>query len=419
MASVNWTNVDFLTDLYRTVLERQYATFNNFRVEDIYRFQVGQNACSIYVDGLKSIYQIIINLSYGTASVSNADGGLWIHPDAEVDGVSNMPFITIADYEAALGGHAPTHKFPKEFIRGPYFPTTQWQDGSPIADGDIARDLSDGLIYKRLGGQWVLSDEKLPQLVTIYKWALLDLGEVVGPWIFEEIQILLNMMKRFARPVKTDSTHINGVSPTMAYYYETYARNGQSRIDNWSSLADAEANADSNWTPVSSGPNKMYTNVRVDFTYQVNTFPTGTPTNFQYSQVTKNLIVSKVALEAGKWLNRTVEFLAKPTVFLPMTDGAGGTDTPNDIWVEGQYKRWDTKSGTGTLISNFSGETSIPSVNECFTSLPPTNVNHSFGNWAGNATRGYTLGQFTTSFINYEVYVVVRLDVEDITLDVT
>lgn len=86
-----------------------------------------------------------------------------------------------------------TRKYPREFANE--YQTT-YTDGSAVANGHRARQLSDLQIYDRVAGAWVLfaANPKGAAPDTITAYGAIQVGDYIGPWIWNEIRNCLNLM---------------------------------------------------------------------------------------------------------------------------------------------------------------------------------------------------------------------------------
>lgn len=91
-----------------------------------------------------------------------------------------------------LGGHTWTRKYPREHLNAA---AVAYTDGSAFANGHRSRRQSDGLVYDRTAGAWVLSPNPLDDaedILTAYgKQAP---GDLIGPWLFNELRDVIKAL---------------------------------------------------------------------------------------------------------------------------------------------------------------------------------------------------------------------------------
>lgn len=162
-----------------------------------------------------------------------SNAGFFLQPgDYEGRTADSLPGISIAPF---------TRKYPREFAT---LGSTEYTDTTTFVVGHKARCIADAKVYQRIANQsgvesWNGVADLIPDTVTAS--GVIQAGDYIGYWLFNEIRDALNLMRWVSRQMVSGL----GFSPSTG---DTYAGSGTG-----SSPSNAKADAVANYVLTGSG----------------------------------------------------------------------------------------------------------------------------------------------------------------------
>lgn len=201
-ASTDWAALSFVRMFWDAAAERAAAALVTFptpigSVAGLARPALGDDVqrrafWAHLQEFVETNYYVFANQSYDPGDpIPTATTGTVTSDSLDL---SAARWATLAAFRsaAALDAAGFSRKYPREFSDAA---STTYADGSAFADGHRARRRDNGFTYDRVAGAWVLTSNPVgddPDVVTAH--GLMQPGDIIGPWIFNELRDCLNLM---------------------------------------------------------------------------------------------------------------------------------------------------------------------------------------------------------------------------------